>query len=243
MARSRTLFGFAPPFRFIAERLLLDAEFRSDLNRIVNLPEEEFRNLADAFDAHPNFLTPSGVALLAKKTVTAEADPFANSLNRLYLSMRSAQEPEEEALEGLCAAVAKQSTEFPPEKIGVLKLRVQRLLLTPLGLKRQQKAETLAEATGADLNEVNIICDIRPVFDNDRKKIEGAVVISTLTLEISELDGKLTSVECRLTESQVDDLCKVAINAKQKLAAVKDMLATKSIPMATVFDIFTAEEK
>jgi hypothetical protein len=244
MARQRSLFGFGPPFRFIADRLLQDPEFRSDLRQVVNLPEEKFRSLASALDAHPNFLVASDVAAIAQKEVAGtEAEPLARALLRLYLSLRTTQEPEEEALDGLCAAVIKHSADFPRDKIDDLKLRVQRLVLAPRGFKRQQKAEALAEATGADLNEVNIICDIRPVFDDQRKEIEGAVVISTLTLEITELDGTLSSVECCLTEKQLDDLCKVSLNAKQKLVAIKNLLASKSIPRAPVFEIAPAEEK
>ncbi len=146
-------------------------------------------------------------------------------------------------MRGLCIAADKYSSDFPESKNSALKERVRKLVLAPRGFKRQRKAETLAEATGADLSDINVICDIRPVFDNERKEIEGAVVISTLTLEILEPDGKLSSVECRLTERQLDDLYTVALNAKQKLTAIKNLLATKSIPRATVFQMTTTEEK
>jgi hypothetical protein len=226
MARQRSLFGFAPPFRFIADRLLQDAEFRSDLKKIVDLPESKFDSLAAALDTHPNFLVaPDVVAITQQELSSADAEPVARALLRLYSSMRGTQEPGEEALGGLCTAAAKHTSDFPGNKNGVLKHRVEKLFFAPPGFKRQQKAETLAEATGADLSEVNIICDIRPVFDNARKEIEGAVVISTLTLEILELDGRLSSMECRLSEKQLDDLCTVSLNAKQKLAAIKNLLA------------------
>jgi hypothetical protein len=237
MARQRPLFGFAPPFRFIADRLLLEAEFRSELKEVVTLPEDKLLSLAAALDAHPNFLTAPDVAAITQEVVQgSQAEHLAQALLRLYLSMRSTQEAEEEILEGLGAAVARYREDFPPDKIAVLKLRVQKLLFAPGGFRRQQKAETLAEATGADLNELNIICDIRPVFDSARREIEGAVVISTLTLEITELDGKVSLVECRLSEKQVDDLCKVSLNAKQKLAAIRNLLSSKEIATATVFE-------
>ncbi len=244
MARQRSVFGFAPPFRFIADRLLQDAGFLSDLKKVVDLSNANFESLAAELQAHPNFLIASDVSAIAQKVLSGpDAEAIARALLRLHTVLRGTEETDEEALAGLCAAAAKHADAFPEHKVTILKNRVQKLVLGPPGFKRQQKAETLAEATGADLSDLNIICDIRPVFDDARKQIEGALVISTLTLEILGLDGTLSSVECRLTEKQLDDLCRVSLNAKQKLEAIKKLLDDKSIPTAMLFQVNTNEDK
>jgi hypothetical protein len=244
MPRQRFFYG--PPFRFIAERLLQEEGLRAGLKQIVSLPDLEFSSLAAALDAHPNFLTTADVTEIVQKHVSSEvSEGLTRTLLRLNSAIRNAQEPEDEAdeaLEVLCAAIAKFPADFPRDSVEVLKVRLRGLVLAPRGFKRQKKAETLAEATGADLNELNIICDIRPVFDDARKEIDGALVIATLTLEILELDGRSSSVECRLTEKQLDDLYKVSVLAKQKLVAIKTLLNAKSIPWARVFETTRTEE-
>jgi len=243
MPRQRSFFRFQPPFRFIAEQLLGGTEFRSNLKKIVTLPEPEFSSTATALNTHPNFLVAADVAEILQKNISStQTDTVARTLLQLNSSIRNTQEPEEKALEELCSALGKYAEEFPPDDVKVLRARLQKLVLAPLGFKRQKKAEILAEATGADLNELNIICDIRPVFDEDRKEIDGALIIPTLTLEVLELDGGLSSVECRLTEEQLDDLCRISLLAKQKMVAIKTLLTAKSIAWARVFETARKEE-
>ena len=234
---------YQPPFRFIADRLLEAKPFREDLNQIANLPEPEFSSLSEALGTHPNFLTAGDVEETVQKIVSSElAGRLARGLIRLNSAIRSAQEPEQAALDALCAALGRFPNDFSGDTVEVIRVRLRTLLLAPSGFKRQKKAETLADATGADLNDLNIICDIRPVFDDERKVVDGALVITTLTLEIIELDGRISSVECRLTEKQIDDLCRVSLVAKQKLDVIKTLLNTKSVPWARVFETARTEE-
>jgi hypothetical protein len=234
---------YQPPFRFIAERLLSEKGSREDLKQVASLSEPEFSSLAASLAAHPNFLTAGDVGEIVQRNVSGEvAEALARALIRVNYAIRSAQETEEEALRTLCGTLDRFPQDFPREAAEVIKARLPVLLLAPKAFKRQKKAEALADATGADLNALNIICDIRPVFDEEKKEVDGALVISTLTLEIIELDGRVSSVECRLTEKQIDDLCKVSLFAKQKLEVIKTLLNAKSIPWARVFDATRTEE-
>jgi hypothetical protein len=243
MPRQRSLFRFQPPFRFIADQLLGVPEFRTNLKKVASLPEAEFSSVATSLNEHPNFIVAADVVEILQKNIrSTEAETLARTLLQLNSSIRNTEEPKEKALEELCGALGKYPNEFSSGDVSVLRTRLQTLILQPLGFKRQKKAETLAEATGADLNDLNIICDVRPVFDDDRKEIDGALIIPILAIEILELDGALSSVECRLTEKQLDDLCKVALLAKQKIAVIKTLLSTKLIALARVFEPAGKEE-
>lgn len=230
MPRQRFWYGFGPPFSYIADRLLQEEQFREELRQIARLPEEKFSAISSALQAHPNFLVSTDVAAILKKNLPEpDAESITRTLLRVNRTIRNTQETAKEALGIFVAAMAEQSKEFPPETIQILEPRLNALILMPRGFSRQKKAEELAEATGADLTEFNIICDIRPVFDEDRKEIEGALAVTTLTLDILQLDGRVASIECRLTENQLDDIIRKSTAAKQKVVAIKALLATKMI--------------
>ena len=67
--------------------------------------------------------------------------------------------------------------------------RIEKLVAVPAGLARQYKAEQLAEATGTELEDLQVICDLRPVFNEERSEIEGAIPISTLKLDVLGPNG------------------------------------------------------
>ena len=70
---------------------------------------------------------------------------------------------------------------------------------------------------------------MRPVFDEGRTQIEGAVPVSTLRLDLIESDGRTSSVEVRLSERQVADLCAKAESARRKVDVIKKLLREKKI--------------
>ena len=85
------------------------------------------------------------------------------------------------------------------------------------------------DATGAELDECQIICDIRPIFDEGRDHVEGAIPLTTLRLEFSNPDGESQVVEMRLTEKQLQDLLKKFAIAQRKLNAIKALLHTQAV--------------
>ena len=76
-----------------------------------------------------------------------------------------------------------------------------------------------------------MICDLRPVFNEERSEIEGAIPISTLKLDVLGPNGMPDRIEVRLTEAQVADLFEKAHYAQTKLSAIKRMLNKNSIAL------------
>ena len=97
----------------------------------------------------------------------------------------------------------------------------------------QWKADQLRKTTGIELEDIQLICDIRPVFDDARSTIMGAIPISTLKLDVVDRDGAPRSIEIRLTEKQLAELASKAELARQKIRVIKQTLAEKSIPLPT----------
>ena len=99
------------------------------------------------------------------------------------------------------------------------------IILAPLpGFKRQAKAEKLTTVTGQPLEGFELICDIRPVFDEDQSEIEGMIPYTTLRIVSEDAAGLPVAFEVILTEQNVHQLFDATSKAKKKLCQIHDRL-------------------
>jgi hypothetical protein len=229
----RRFLSFEAPFPIVAEHLAKDEDFQSDAKRIVVIDDDRIAALAEALVEERSFLDRPGLSAIVDQCLGPGEDAanVSRILWRLSQVLRGADEPLAEAVRVLKESISKFSTAIAENDRTKFGERVERLVALPAAFTRQYKAEKLAEATGAQLEDIQIICDIRPVFNEDRSVIEGAVPVTTLRLDFVELDGTTSSVEVRLTERQVSDLCDKAESARKKVSVIKSILHEKSITM------------
>ena len=101
------------------------------------------------------------------------------------------------------------------------KLIVHRLLATLIrpypALLRQAKAERLADAVNLRAEAVDLICDLRPVFDDERCRIEGLIPMTTIKIVASGVDRFPISFEAVLSARDVLTLQKKVQDAVDKL--------------------------
>ena len=102
------------------------------------------------------------------------------------------------------------------------------------GLNRQAKAQRLSEATGLRLENVEIICDLRPVFDNERESVEGVIPYTILRIVCIGADGLPVAMETILTQAEVGELAKKSEAAVKKLDRLRALLAEKELPIPPV---------
>jgi len=98
--------------------------------------------------------------------------------------------PSSKATEFLCDAIRSETTSLKEEEKKTLIIRIE-LLANSAGIAKQYKANRLAEAISGELKSFQIICDIRPIFDGDRKHIDGAIPVSTARLEYAYGFGEI----------------------------------------------------
>ena len=91
--------------------------------------------------------------------------------------------------------------------------------------------DTTSDAIGAELDDFRIICDIRPIFDKQRERIEGAIPLAVLRLEYSKPDGESAVVEVRVTEKQIAKFGEKIADASLKLRVIKELLVKQDIPI------------
>ena len=100
--------------------------------------------------------------------------------------------------------------------------------------QRQAKAERLAAATGLRAETIDLICDIRPVFDDDRKNVEGIMPFTTLKVVATGVDQFPVSFEAVLSARDVQDLLKKVEAAIDKLNALGRLAEMAKLPVPSV---------
>ncbi len=232
MARQLFSIGGAP-FSFLAEGLARNEAFLSDVKLILQIDDEDLDRLHDALSQEESFLDQGTLSKIVENTLEASESSSRISATIWQLSqvLHNADEQPEAAAAQLKEAIVKSSSGISETEGRKLGERLEKLAARPTGFARQSKAQRLSEATGAELEDLQIISDIRPVFNEDRSAIEAAVPVTTLRLDIVESAGSPSTIEVRLTEQQVADLLMKAECAKTKIAVIKKTLRDKSIVM------------
>ncbi len=228
MAVFRRLFG-EPPFQFLAMHLAQDDDFLDDARLILSLSEDTYRRLATQLGKADTFLSRSELAPVVVEAVGEGSDRLAKVVYGIAQIVHDADMAASEAMDVLGRAIDEKSTSLKPDERRTLVDRLRKLVAEPIGFAKQFKARQLVDAIGGELEAFRIICDIRPVFDQGRQRIEGAVPITILRLEYTKPDGDSAVVEMRVTEKQITQLDERIEEARRKLRIIKDLLTHSTI--------------
>jgi hypothetical protein len=145
-------------------------------------------------------------------------------------------------IDGLLSYLEKLQTDtanqeqpiLSPNELSDLK-RLLPLIVRPYPARqRQAKAERLAVATGLRAETVDLVCDIRPVFDDSRTNVEGVIPFTTLKVVASGVDKFPVSFEAVLSASDVLALLKKAEDAVAKLNALGELAERAELPVPSV---------
>jgi len=220
------------PSELTAQKIFSGAEFIADANVLLSLTEEQvgaietlLRESADFLDAKTLEQTIAGVLEEQQRHKR-----IAHLLTRVDFWLSRSDERIDELAKLLQESVEDNETaEFSAEQIRQFQDRVQRLVSDQPGYARQRKAQRLVKELGNPVSEIDLFCDIRPVFDDEHTAVEGALVVTFLKVVVFGADGLPIALEARLTESQVKKLAKKANDADKKLAVLKRLLAQNDV--------------
>jgi len=188
----------------------------------------------DAVDSFDGFLDSDRLRKLVVEAVgdEGEAGAFARFVEYFDSLARHSEKRHEEVLSTLEKVLEKQEAgddALSPDERAKLLVRLRSLVKPRESLARQAKAEELASVLGRGLEKLQVICDLRPIFDAERKVVEGVVPVTTLKLVVENDNGLTTRTEVRLTLEQVNDLADQSAAAKAKLDVLEEFLAAKEI--------------
>jgi hypothetical protein len=120
---------------------------------------------------------------------------------------------------------------FTESDLNLIRARFDKISNCWNALDRQAKAENLGKATGQRLQSVQLVCDLRPIFDNERKTIDGFLPITTMHIVFEGADGLPDSFDVILSEKDVERLSEHTRFAKNKLAAMKCVAEQLNTPI------------
>ena len=199
--------------------LAADSDALADLKLIANLPEERVDALRQRVLEARGFLDPKALTAIIHEVVRDE-----NAAGSIQRALRNVSPENVKQLLSALSEKHREKKEFPLDEGNLERLRqiLPRLIQPYPALMRFNKAARLAKLTGQQLESIELICDLRPIFDEDRRQIEGMMPYTRLRVVATGADGLPKSFEAELTQQQVHDLAEKASKAKVKLDVLRD---------------------
>jgi hypothetical protein len=231
MTTIRKLVFGAPPFKFLADHLAQDTDFLEGAQHILKLDEDAYLRLATQLAKTDTFLSRSDLGTIVGEVLDEDSDRIASIINRIGGIVHDADMDVVDAMDALGTAIEEKAESLEPQERRTLTERLRKLVAEPIGIAKQYKARQLVGAIGAELDDFRIICDIRPIFDQKRERIDGAIPLAILRLEYSMPDGESAVVELRVTEKQIAKFGEKIADANLKLRMIKELLTSHHIPI------------
>ncbi len=220
-------FGAGPDFG-------IPPSFVADAKSLLDFDDAEIDAIAVRLESSPEFLSREALEqLLANATDGSE---HGERLARVLLFADARREDQKESPEKLFSKIEawveaddKESEPLSPEQVTELRPRFLRFVKRYPGLRRRANAARVRKATGMPLEDIQLICDARPVYDEKWTQIEGMIPLTTLKVVCTAASGMPVALEAVLSQKQVDDLAEKAKTAKAKLAVLKGLLDDKNV--------------
>lgn len=111
----------------------------------------------------------------------------------------------------------RNAERFPESALGALEEKLPRLIRDFAGLERYRKARRLASILGNTVEALELICDIRPVFNAQRDVVEGMIPLTTMKIIYEGQDEEIRVLEVQLSRDLLNELVEKAQMAQQKL--------------------------
>ena len=144
-------------------------ELLNDFSAIIELSDVTLDGLSTLLSEAEGFLSPKDLLLAIQKVV--EDPNTAKALRAIIGNIDPIQiKPMTTFLEEKSKG---EGFRFDPKRVERLKQILKKLIQPYSSMVRFQKAERLANITGQRLEAVELICDLRPIFDENRKNVEG----------------------------------------------------------------------
>jgi len=185
----------------------------ADLKSIAELDDDHISTLRRRLSEAKGFLDPKSLQALVREVV--QDDRKSASVQR---ALRSLSPTDVEALlRNLADRPQEEDSPLSQNDLARLQDVLPQLIQAYPALVRFEKAERLATVTGQRLESLELICDLRPIFDDNRRRLEGMIPYTRLRVVATGADGLPDSFEAELTRQQVHDLAEKASKAKVKL--------------------------
>ena len=208
------------------DRFVASPEVIEDLKALTALSDDQVNAVRERLVAATGFLDPKALLGLLREVLTDET--IAKSVREALRNI----EPDdvEPFLNALSQEGQGEERTLDPTQMNRLREVLPNLVQSYPALVRFEKAKRLATLTGQKLESVELICDLRPIFDKSRKRLEGMMPYTRLRVVATGADGLPDAFEAELTRQQVHDLAEQVSKAAHKLDVLANAIETKWLP-------------
>lgn len=198
--------------------LFLPEGFEDDLERILNLNDEQIRKLAEVLDGEGS--TQSAYRLA--KTYAAQAGLAPYEAYVLVQLARYLDEQKKDTGKSEAEMVAELAIAYP-DRADAIKARAG-VLQTLLGKKDRaafyRKKRNLSRGPVKTLKSISGVCDVRPVFDASRERIVDHFPVIIARILVEDDMGDQDTHVLQIEESGVTKLDEFLEVTKRKLGAM-----------------------
>jgi hypothetical protein len=190
---------------------------QEDLQLLEEMSADDLSKATNLLAQATGILAPDAAYKLLKPDF---GEPKGKAIARLLASLRRA--PKDFYIE-LWSRIEPRSD----DSLERLKENLTQLDQSFPAIDAYAKVEDIAMATGQVASGLRIICDLRPVFDDEADRIEAAIPVATLVLETRE--GK--TISCQLPSDALRELRNHLDRADKKLKILRE--EAKKLPSET----------
>ena len=232
---SETVFYIRGEFPFGASRGISE-QLISDVKVVLAVAPEQLAAVACSIEAFQSFMDKATLLSIVASTVKEkeQADKLARLIFGIDEILRSTNDTILGFLGKIEEASKGESSALSHEEVKELRTRLPLIIKAYAALERQAKARRLAEITGSPLEDIQIICDLRPIFDTKRQLPEGMIPFTTLRVVCKGVDGLPIQMEALMSEKQVAELAKKATGATEKLKRLREFLAKHDLAIPKI---------
>ena len=175
-----------------------------DAKTLLEIGKDQISTLATRLQEHKGFLDRDSLTAEIQKDVQNEK--HANGLARFISGIHELSRATGQGTDALIRQIEEElkkeedaEKRLSGENLDRLCSRLGQLIKPYPGLSRQSKAQRLCTLTGCPLEAVEIVCDLRPVFNEDRTAVEGMIPYTTLRIVQKGADGFPVATEAILS--------------------------------------------
>jgi len=214
-------------------RISLRREQLRDLSILRDLGDKTIQSIVDRLSGLDSAIKPSEI-MQGLSDVLPDRPNDVNVLMNLLMSLVTLRRQRNLTVEGLLEGLnngitssgAWKDKEFSDWKF--LKPDLLRLFSLP-SVWTVVKAMDLSYDYSNLLQNIKILTDIRPVFNDDASVIQGSVVSYTLRIYFSTLQEKIESLSIALDEKDVKRLLELCNRALKKAQTAKSFMQGNNI--------------
>ncbi|MGP0067217.1 MAG: hypothetical protein ACLQGP_26940 [Isosphaeraceae bacterium] len=192
-----------------------------DLLVIAGISREALDRIAASLENAVGFVNDEELKQLVQEILPAEREVSA-VLSAVQSIRPGRVERVLASLRDWRGANTQNAQRVPEEIFTTIQQNLTNLIREYPAWDRFQKARRLASLTGNKAQQVELICDVRPLFDRPRERIEGLVPLTTLKLIYETQTEETKCIELLLSADVLKELLEKANKVQQKLAIMRD---------------------